>query len=222
MASDADKVTALIVEDHEMVSEMFRSRLTAIGFVVVGVATTAAEGLALYRRHEPDLMLCDVRLDRGSSGIDLTRNVVKAFPDARVVMVSAEDQGHVISEALNAGAVGYVSKKASGPELLQAIKEAMDGMTNVADRHTYRQLIEAMNEAPVPSKVALTPREREVVNLMANGVTTTTALCERLSISSNSVRSHIENISRKLDAHSRAEILAKAYQAGLVELEHTR
>lgn len=218
MPNDPVQTTALIVEDHEMVSEMFTSRLEAVGLRVVGVARSAPEGVALYRKHVPDLVLCDVRLDGGTSGIALTAELVTAYPSARILIVSAEDEGHVIQAALEAGAVGYVSKKASGPELLQAIKEAMEGMTNVADRHTYRRIIETLNAAPaVTAGAGLTPREHEVVRLLAAGRTTTTVLCSELSISANSVRSHIENLMRKMGVHSRAEIVAKAFQLGLVD-----
>lgn len=214
----SEKVTALIVEDHEMISEMLQERLTLNGFQVVGVAANADEGFALYGRHRPDLVLCDVRLARGSSGIDLTRLLVTTYPLVRVLMVSAEEGRQAVADSLEAGAVGFVSKTASTAELLLALKEAMAGMTNVADRRTYRKLIETLNVPSAPADVRLTPREQEVVNLLARGVTTTAALQNALLISANSVRSHIDNIMHKVDAHSRAEIVAKAYQLALVQL----
>lgn len=216
MPDQPDLLTVLIVEDHQMVSEMFSTQLEAIGFSVVGVARTAGEGAALYDRHRPDLVLCDVRLDAGSSGITMTKGIVGKYPDAKILIVSAEDEGHVIQEALDAGAVGYVAKRASGPELHQAIRDAMSGMTGVADRYTYRRIIESMNAKPEPAAVILTPREREVVDLMVSGISTTAALGAQLSISANSVRSHVENVMRKVDAHSRAEIVARVFQLGLV------
>lgn len=214
MASDAP-LTAIIVEDHEMVSEMMAARLGEAGFDVVATATTADAGERAYKMHRPDLVLCDVELEGGSSGIDLVGRLLAVDSEARVVMVSAENEPHIVQEAYSAGAVGYVAKRATSHELLSAVAEAMQGVTGVADRYTYRRLIEAL-QAPEPPRVALTPRERELVDLMVQGVTTTRALAEAMFIQPNSVRSHVDGAMRKLEARTRAEIVAKAYQRGLV------
>lgn len=219
MAGHGDRLSVLIVEDHAMIGEMLAARMEGSGFTVDGVARTAGEGLALYNKHRSTLVLCDVRLEDGSSGIEMTKTLVAKHPKAVVVMVSAENEGHVVQEAYQAGAVGYVSKKATGPELLDTIADVLRGVTGAADRNTYRKLVEALR-SPHPSKagVQLTPREKDVLELMAQGTTTTAGLAAALGISQNSIRTHVEGLARKTGGHTRAEVVARSYQMGLIKL----
>lgn len=210
---------ALVVEDHEMVGEMLAQLLQEAGFEVVGVVGKAEQAWALVNAHKPSLVLCDIRLGEGATGIDLTRKITSAFPDTRVVMVSAENDGRLVQKAYAAGAAGYVSKVASGPELIQTVADAMAGVTGAADRYTYRKLVESLQKNRVAdSQSILTPRELEVVRLMAQGITSTVALAEKLVISPHSVRSHIENCRKKLGVTSRAAIVAQAYRLNLIEV----
>lgn len=217
-SEDRNGLTALVVEDHPLFSGALVGQLEQAGFTVNGVATTEGEGLALYHRHRSALVLCDVRLADGSSGIELTRKITGQYPGAVVLMVSAENEGHVVQEAYEAGAVGYVSKSADAQEILQAIAEVMRGEKGVADRSTYRKLVIAL-QAPRQGKdgVRLTPRERDVLNLLAQGTTTNAALAQALGIAQSSVRTHVDGLRNKTQAHSRAEILARGYQLGLIE-----
>lgn len=210
-----DHMTAIVVEDHEMVAEMLRGQLERAGFAVLGVASSSAAGLRLFDRSRPDLVLCDVRIEGGSSGIDLTRVLKTRRSQTCVVMVSAENDRRTVDEAFAAGASGYVSKRASGPELLQTIADALAGVPRVADRHTYRSLLTAV--AAKPATVNLTRREQEILELMSQGVMTTKALAEALTISPHTVRSWVDHVLHKLGAHSRGEAVAAGFRLGLVQ-----
>lgn len=213
------KLSALVVEDHEMVSEMLAAHLTGAGFTVVGVADTAAKAHALFVRRQPDLILCDIQLEGPANGIAFTRRVVTERPGTLVVMISAEYDNRLVTAAYEAGAVGYVSKRASGPEMLRAVADAVAGSTEVADRHTYRRMIEALKDPRPDIRALLTPREQEVIELLASGVTTTVALAQAMQIQGASVRTHVASALRKLGAHSRAEAVAVAYREGLIRQE---
>lgn len=220
MQSSNAELQALVVEDHEMVGDMLAQLLREAGFDVVGVARQADQALALANRYRPSLVLCDIRLGEGSTGIDLTREITAAHPDTRVVMVSAENDGRLVQKAYAAGASGYVSKVASGPELIQTVADAMSGIEGAADRYTYRKLVESLQKnRPADSHDVLTPREREVVGLMAQGISSTAELAKKLVISPHSVRSHVENCRKKLGVQSRAAIVAQAYRMNLIDLD---
>lgn len=221
--SDLAPVSVLIVEDHALVAEMLTNLLLEARFEVHGVAANAGQARALYNRYRPDLVLCDVRLGDGADGVELTRQLRSDFPDALVVMVSAENDGNLVQRAYAAGAAGYVSKFASGDELVQTIRDALAGITGGADRHTYRRLVAQLQQhgstTPAPGP-RLTPREREVVELLVAGVTSSAQLAAELGITVHSVRTHIENCRRKFGVTSRAQIVAKAYQYQLVPVDH--
>lgn len=209
-------VRALVVEDHAMVGEMLAARLQDAGFGVVPVARSSREALVLARKYSVELVLCDINLGEGDSGIELTRQLTQKYPQLRVVMVSAENDGRLTQRAYDAGAVGFVSKLANGVELLDVVSEALDGVEGAADRHTYRSLIESLRQRRQSKDGVLTPREREVVQLMAQGITTTAALAKELVLSPHSVRSHVESCRRKLGVRTRAELVVKAYQLDLL------
>lgn len=206
----------MVVEDHAMVGEMLASRLKDVGFGQVPVARSSQEALRLVRKHPLELVLCDIHLGEGDSGIDLTRKLTSKYPQLRVVMVSAENDGRLAQRAYDAGAAGFVSKLANGEELLSVVSEALAGVEGAADRFTYRSLIASLRQGPQKEASVLTPREREVVQLMARGITTTAKLAEHLVLSPHSVRSHVESCLRKLGVSTRAELVAKAYQLDLL------
>lgn len=216
------RTSVVIVEDHAMIRDMMAKGLRESGFDVLGVAGTAAEGFAIWSAQRPEILLCDITLEGPVSGIDLTRMVIAEDPQARVVMVSAENEGHTVEEAYEAGAVGYVAKRATLPELVETITDAVAGIQRAADRHTYRQLLSALR-APKPKQprqpaaAPFTAREREVLGLMASGTTSTAQIAAKLGVSASTVRTYVDGCLRKLDVHSRAEAVARAYQLGLIE-----
>lgn len=217
MTDKAEGTTVVLVEDHAMIRDMMTRELGTAGFSVVGTAASVDEGFALWSARRPEVLLCDVRLDHGSNGIDLVRKVVAQDPEAVVVMVSAENDGALVEEAFSVGARGYVAKRASMPELVQTIEDARAGIARSADRYTYRKVVEAMMRPQSDTDFGLTPREREVLVLMGKGVTTTAAIAKELQLSSSSIKTYVEGCLRKLGVHSRAEAVARAYQLGVID-----
>lgn len=217
MSEGDQRTSVVLIEDHAMIREMMSRGLSEVGFDVVATAATAEDGYRKWVAYRPDVVLCDVRLDQGSNGIDLVRRVTQEDPQAVVVMVSAENDGDLVEEAFAAGAAGYVAKRASLPELVDTIADARAGVRRSADRHTYRNVVDALRR-PKAQDVGslLTPREREVLGLMAQGVSTTARIAQTLHLSPSSVKTYVDGCLRKLEVHSRAEAVAKAYRMGII------
>lgn len=216
VTDQAHTTSVVLVEDHAMIRDMMSRELAAVGFDVVGSAADVDSGYRVWSAHRPDVLLCDVRLDKGTNGIDLVRRVAREDPDAVVVMLSAENDGELVEEAFAAGAAGYVAKRASMPELVETISDARAGVRRSADRYTYRNVADALRKPRQDPGERFTPRERDVLTLMAKGITTTARIAAELHVSPSSVKTYVDGCLRKLEVHTRAEAVAKAYQLGII------
>ena len=187
---------------------------------VVGVAGSLAQALALDRDVVPDLILLDLRLKAGTSALGAIEEMVRARPDARIVVYTASEDVETARRALAAGAAGYVRKSSSAEDLVACIDAVMAGQREVLDHETAADLWRASRspeqrsrgrQGP-PSTEPLTAREEELVSLMAaEGVITTAEIAERLSISRHTVRAHLTSIFAKLRVNSRAQVVRYVY-----------
>jgi len=204
-------VTRLVViDDHEALRGGLEALLGQAGHDVVGAAGNVAAAYDLIEHADPDLAIIDVRLPDGS-GIDLTRDLLLFYPDLRVILYTGETEAALATAALDAGARAYVLKAGAFDELLSAIAQVTAGGAYVDPR------IDRV-EAPAGAKPALSPREREVVSLMAEGLTAE-GVGARLSVSVETVRTHVRNAIRKLGARNRVHAIALALERGEVALE---
>jgi DNA-binding NarL/FixJ family response regulator len=203
-------VTRLIViDDHEALRGGLEALLAGAGHDVLGAAGNAAAAFDLVEHLDPDLALVDVRLPDGS-GIGLARDLLLFHPDLRIVMYTGEGDAALVAEALDAGARGYVLKSGPFDELLGAIAVVGEGGAYVDPRVDRSS---AAGAAPV-----LSPREREVLALMAEGLTAE-QVALRLAVGVETVRTHVRNAIRKLGARNRVHAIALALERGEIGLD---
>jgi len=210
----------LLVDDHRMLREGLNAILAEEpDLEVVGQAEDGRSALRLVQELKPDVVIMDIGM-RELNGVDATRQVVAENPGVRVVALSTySDKVHVLG-MLEAGASGYVIKSSAYDELRSAVRAAASGKTYLSPE-VAGAVVEAHLETRVrdtENKKELSPREREVLQLIAEG-RTSAEIAERLYVSAATVDTHRRNIARKLDRHSVAELTKYAIRAGLTQID---
>jgi DNA-binding NarL/FixJ family response regulator len=212
-------VRVLIVDDHAVVREGLRHVLTAAeGFSVVGEAANATEALGLAETVRPDVVLLDLTMP-GMSGLEAAAELRRRASGVRILVLSMHEQDEYVLEAVRGGANGYILKDAGPAELRAAIRAVGAGgeyfSPAVARRLTAAVRGEVATESPRDRLQRLTPREREVLALVATG-NTNRAIAARLGISPRTVESHRESLMKKLALRTVADLTRFALQAGLL------
>jgi DNA-binding NarL/FixJ family response regulator len=202
----------VIVDDHEALREGLVALLQGHGLEVVGAAGNVAAGIDLVAHCEPDVAIVDIRLPDGS-GIDLTRDLLARRPDLGVVLYTGDSDADLLYSGLDSGARGYALKAGSMQELVGAIERIAAGGSYV-DPRLDRILLSPRATAQVPQ---LSPREREITHLMAEGLTAE-AIGSQLGVSVETVRTHVRNVIRKLQARNRVHAIALALERGEIAL----
>lgn len=206
----------VIIDDHVMFAEGVAASLRATGEVdVAAIAPTADEGEAAVGVHRPHVVLLDFGLP-DDDGVTLARRLHHRFPEAKLVMVTSLVDERLVLRAVEAGCAGFVTKDRTVDELVAAIRSVADGEALISPVMLNRVLrqIRRRSEGTVGSD--LSDREREVLQYVCDGLTNP-AIAERLHVSHNTVRSHVQNILSKLQVHSKLEAAAVATRSGLVE-----
>jgi DNA-binding NarL/FixJ family response regulator len=202
-----------VVDDHEALRGGLEVMLEQAGHEVVGAAGNMAAALDLVEHADPQVALVDIRLPDGR-GIDLTRQLLERRPDLAVVLYTGDADAELLYEGLDSGARGYALKAGSMEELLAAIRQVAAGGSYV-DPRLDRILLSPRATARVPQ---LSPREREIIGLMAEG-NTAEQIGERITVSVETVRTHVRNAIRKLQARNRVHAIAIALERGEIQLE---
>jgi DNA-binding NarL/FixJ family response regulator len=217
------RVRVLLVDDHRLVTEMLGEQLRATGDIeVVGTARTGAEAVALATRTEPDVILMDVEMPE-MNGIAAARAILDTLPKTRIVMLTANDDQATVLDAMESGAVGYLTKdKALVDEIVSAVHRAYQGEimlpTNLIGRLITSLAARRREQAERKELLdRLTAREQEILRLIAEGADNRT-IADRLVVSPHTVRTHVQNLLAKLGAHSKLEALTIAARRGLVQL----
>lgn len=214
----------LIIDDHTLFREGLKAILSRDSrFKVVGEAGSAREGLGLARKLKPDVVLVDISLpDR--SGIQLTSEIRTLLPESQIMIVSMHSKIDRIAEAFQAGAKGYVVKESAGERLLQGL-EAVGKGEYFLDSSVSHEVVKKLMKFPLKeAKITdaaygtLTPREQEVMRLLAEGLSTK-EVAEKLFISPKTVENHRANIMKKLDLHSSLELFRFAARIGLLDVD---
>ncbi len=204
--------TVALVEDHRLVREGIRVLLErAPGIEVVGEAATAEEAFELVERTKPQVALVDLTLG-DADGVTLIRGLVVRYPDTRTIALTMHRNGETVREALLAGASGYVVKGASRADLLAAIAAVARGEQYV--HSTVAGIVVSDSLRWLRHGERLSPREREVLRLVADGRTAPEAALV-LGISAHTVRRHLSNLSAKLGVAGRAGLTRYAVEHGL-------
>ncbi|MFQ5340429.1 MAG: response regulator [Anaerolineae bacterium] len=215
---DKDRIRVLVADDHAILREGICSLLSLRPDIeVVGEAVDGREALEKVEALRPDVVLMDISMP-GMDGVEATRCITEAHPETRVLVLTQHDQKGYIVSLLQAGAVGYVLKRAGGAEVVTAIRAAyQDGAflpPGVAREVLVHYIHKPQEEDGQPH---LTEREREVLKLIAEGLTTQ-EIAQQLRISAKTVMAHRANIMDKLDIHKSTELVRYAIRQGLVSL----
>ena len=205
----------VIVDDHEALREGLAALLASHGMEIVGAAGNVAAGLDIVEHATPDIALVDIQLPDGS-GIDLTRELIARRPELGVILYTGDSDAERLYSGLDSGARGYALKAGSMDELLAAIERVKEGGSYV-DPRLDRILLSPRATAHVPQ---LSPREREIMHLMAEG-RTAEAIADEISVSVETVRTHVRNVIRKLQARNRVHAIAIALERGEIALDHS-
>lgn len=194
----------LIVDDHGLVRDGLRTLLDSQdGLRVVGDARTAAEALALARHLLPDVVVLDVHLpDR--DGYEICGEIREISPNSRILMFSGLADGSALVEAAKAGADGFVSKETDNAEIIDAVRRVAEGAAVLGESSAQAMFRHLRRQRPVSKLAALSDREREVLALLAEGLTNR-EIAARLFISEKTVRNHVSGVLRKLDFRHRTE-----------------
>jgi DNA-binding NarL/FixJ family response regulator len=214
------ELRVLVADDQTLVRGSFRVLIdTAPGLRAVGEAGTGAEAVDLAERERPDVVLMDVRMPE-MDGIEATRRISRDLPDVRVLILTTFDLDSYVYAALRAGASGFLLKDTPPADLLSAIRVVASGESLLAPTVTRRLIAEFVRRpapaGPPPAGLgALTDREREVLALIARGLSNT-ELAEHLHLSPATVKTHIGRLLAKLQARDRAQLVIAAYETGLV------
>lgn len=214
-ALTTEPISVVLIDDHMLVAESIAIALSADeDIVIAAVAGTCAEGLKEVQLHQPTICLLDQRLPDGT-GTDLLPALLQASPNTKILLVTASDSDDVLRRALDGGCVGFLAKGQRASALIDAVHRASEGEL-VLTPEDLRRLIPNSGNGPARLGGDLTPRERELLNMLVQGLNTP-AIAEQLFLSRATVRNHIQSIITKLGAHSKLEAVTIALREGLVE-----
>ncbi|MFD8530235.1 response regulator [Streptosporangium canum] len=212
-------IKVLLADDQALVRAGFRSLISrSKDLTVVGEAATGDEAVRLARSTEPDVILMDIRMP-GMDGIEATRRVLAERPAAKVVILTTFDTDEHVFAALRAGASGFLTKEVAPAELRHAVAVVAAGEALLSPSVT-RRVVQQFAHRPAPVSgdglAVLTVREREVVRLVAEGLSND-QIAARLVISPLTAKTHVTRALMKLNVRDRAQLVILAYETGLVQ-----
>ncbi|MEV6522997.1 response regulator transcription factor [Longispora sp. NPDC051575] len=214
-------VRVLLVDDQPLLRTGFRMVLGAESDLdIVGEAGDGAEAVDLARRLLPDVVLMDIRMPR-MDGVAATKAIVDARLPVRVLILTTFDLDEYVVSALRAGASGFLAKDVPAEDLVSAIRTVAAGEAVVAPRLLRRLLDQVVEHLPDPNVnptkalSALTEREREVLGLMARGLSNA-EIAKELSVSETTVKTHVGHVLTKLNLRDRVQAVVLAYESGLI------
>lgn len=211
-------IRVLIADDQRVVREGLSMVLALMkGVEVVGAAADGAEAVTLAQAVRPDVVLMDLRMPR-CDGVEATRRLRTEAPEVKVVVLTTYSDDRSVLDALRAGARGYLTKDASGEQIHEALRQVLDDHA-VIDPAVQRHLVDAIAGEPAPRPEfpdGLTPREAEVLSLMAGGLSNA-EIASRLTVSEATVKSHVNHLFAKIGARDRAQAVAYAFRHDLGE-----
>lgn len=215
-----DGIRLLLADDHAMLRDGLRRSMTAAGFDVVGEAADGDEAITLARQLVPDVVLMDVTMPV-MDGVAATRALKAELPDVQVVMLTMHADAELIRQAIAAGAAGYLTKDCTTDEVVRTVRLAAGGETVVSPEVAASMLEQVAAGATEPARPAaesvITPREEEVLQLIAEG-RSTTEVAEELFISVKTVKNHLASIYEKLDSRDRTQAVVQAVRMGIIKI----
>jgi len=209
--SSARAMTILLVDDHPLMRIGMKAVIQGQeDMTIVGEAKDGNKAIQLFRRLHPDVVLMDLRMP-GKTGVEATAAIVAEFPQARVLLISNYDGDEDISQAMDAGAAGYLFKSIMEDEMLNAIRQVHAGK-----RYLPRAVTLRLRERTAP--VRLTQRENDILSMLGKGFSNK-ELANVLGVSADTVKTHLKNLFRKLNVSDRAEAMREAIHRGFLHLD---
>jgi DNA-binding NarL/FixJ family response regulator len=205
-----DELRVVVADDHPIWRDAVERDLVAAGLLVVGSAGDGEKAVRVCVATRPDVLVCDLQMP-GLSGVEVTRAVT---PDVRVLVLSASGGAADVLEAVKAGATGYLVKSAGAAELVDAVRRTAAGDAVFTPGLAGLVLGEYRRTAEDDAAPRLTPRETEVLRLVAKGLTAR-QVAERLVLSHRTVENHVQSTLSKLQLHNRAQLVRYALEKGL-------
>jgi DNA-binding NarL/FixJ family response regulator len=214
-------VRILIADDHPLFRDGLRSLLMAQGHEVIGEARNGKEAIELTKSLLPDVVLMDLSMPE-VDGLTATRTLTAEIPSVKIIILTASEDQASLFDAIKAGAQGYLLKNLEADDFFSLLDRASRGepaLTPTLARKLLQEFARPAETAPeaATEDEALTTREREVLELMVEGVTSNRKLSKRLDVSENTVKFHVRNILDKLRVHNRAQVVGYALRKGIVE-----
>jgi DNA-binding NarL/FixJ family response regulator len=218
----AELISVLLADDHPVVRQGLRTFFETLEDVeVAGEATNGAEAVELAQLLLPDIVLMDLVMPE-LDGVEATRRIRETDTESRVLMLTMHADKDVLADAIRAGASGYLVKDCSTEEIAEAVKLAANGETHLSPQLASSMLAEAHRldrDGPqvVGQEPLITKREEEVLQLIADGASTT-EVAEKLYISVKTVKNHLASIYQKLDSRDRTQAVLRAVRMGIIRL----
>jgi DNA-binding NarL/FixJ family response regulator len=219
--TEKSRIRCLLVDDHALLRQGVRRLLEdEPDFLVVDEAANAAEAVQKVFQHRPDVVLMDIGMP-GLSSFEAARLIQRDCPDTKLIFLTMHEDEEYVMQGLQSGAVGYVLKDTPAPRLVGAMREVHQGGKYVSPEVLGKlvQNVRSRREGPrlVPRSFTLTPREREVVKMLAEG-NSVREVASLLGLSAKTVDAHKFNLMRKLDIHNKAQLITYAIQKKIVKL----
>jgi DNA-binding NarL/FixJ family response regulator len=218
------KRRVLIVDDHPLLREGLKTMIDrSSGYLSVGEAGSGEEALRMVAATRPDIVTMDISLP-GMSGIDAVREIRRAAPQTKILTISMHTKFEYVAEALRAGANGYLVKEATGSNLIQALDTIAAGQFYL-DGHSSQEVVDKLLRGVDSDKAAsdqryslLSPREQQIMRHLCEGETSR-AIAATLGLSLKTVENHKTNLMKKLDVHSKLELVRYAARLGVIDVE---
>lgn len=213
-------IRIILADDHTILREGLKSLLaTDPEIEVIGEVSNGYDAIAMTGRLKPDMVLMDIGMPI-MNGLEATKKLKEQYPSIKVLILTQYDSQEYLFTVLNAGASGYVLKRTASTELIWAIKTVYEGMAYLSPAMTQALIKEYMKieNMPVKTKDILTPREQEVLKLIAEGLTNQ-EIADTLVLSLKTVQTHRAHIMEKLNFHDRTELVKYAIKKGIISIE---
>lgn len=213
---EADKIRLLIVDDHKVVRNGLRTFISLYDEIeIVSEAKNGRQAIERCAQFQPDVVLMDLVMPV-MDGPTATRHIRERFPAIQVVALTSFQEEEYVSQAMSAGAIGYLYKDVAEEELIHAIRAAKEGRSVLAPEAMQALVKQAGAQENNPQVESLTPREEEILTLVAQGMTNP-EIAEHLVLSPSTVSFHMNNILGKMQVHTRSEAVSLAIQNGIIQ-----
>ncbi len=212
-------IRLMLADDHRLLRESLSRSMGEHGFEIVGEARNGLDAVELARSLHPDVVLMDVSMPE-MDGVEACRQIHAEMPDIKVVMLTMHADQHVLTNAIRAGACGYLVKDCSTEEIASAVRMAASGETALSPQLAASMLDEVrkLGTTQTREERLVSRREEEVLQLIADGCSTS-EVADRMYISQKTVKNHLASIYQKLDARDRTQAVLQAVRLGIVSLE---